>query len=60
MEGEVYRLRTPSRLREGLTDEELDGSVEIQFVSTTISAVSYITLICDLFLHLFLYIPFHS
>ena len=40
MEGEVYRLRAPSRLREGLTDEEPDGSVEIQFVSTTISAVS--------------------
>ena len=38
--GEVYRLRAPCRLREGLAELEEDGSTGHQFVSTTISAVS--------------------
>ena len=42
LEGDVYRLRTPSRLREGLTEEE-EGESDTQFVSTTISAVSYVS-----------------
>lgn len=36
--GEVYRLRARSQLREGLAEDEANSSV--QFVSTTISAVS--------------------
>ena len=41
MKGEVYRLRAPNRLREGLEEQDLD---KLQFVSTAISAVSYLLL----------------
>ena len=39
MKGEVYRLRSPNRMREGLEEQDLD---DLQFVSTAISAVSYL------------------
>ena len=38
--GEVYRVRTPGRLREGLAEETEEHLRDSQFVSTTISAVS--------------------
>ena len=41
MSGGVYRLRATSRLREGVSEQDEDNSLPQQFVSTTISAVSY-------------------
>ena len=41
MSGGVYRLRATSRLREGVSEQDEDSSLPQQFVSTTISAVSY-------------------
>ena len=38
--GEVYRLRAPSRLREGLSETDENTLSSMQYVSTTISAVS--------------------
>ncbi|CAI7997148.1 ER membrane protein complex subunit 10 [Geodia barretti] len=40
--GELYRLRTLSRLKEGLTEDEESNSPGRQFVSTTISACSLV------------------
>lgn len=48
MKGEVYRVRAPVRLREGLEDS--GEQHQQQFVSTTISAVSYFLL---LFQHIY-------
>lgn len=51
VKGEVYRVRAPIRLSEGLEERDSGEQQQQQFVSTTISAVSCLLLFHTLSCH---------